>query len=336
MSTRILFFLSLTAAVLGLAPNAFAQDRDPGMTDLILTINGQSFVSSNQDRYFNAVNCEDPATTSFQVRISTELGAAVSQVYLWVGQANSNCNREEQRTDINADRCRPVADGAAQTVDINNTLNGLTLADLTDTGLVDCANTALQGQPYELFVFRAPPGSTTVPPEGFGIADFLVDVTPPNPPTVTNTAPGIGESFVLGWEQPTDNIEDYLFYRNDVDDPETATQIEGAVSDQNKTSRGFTASGSAPGGLDLALGESTFLYLTAVDKASVIPGEGNQSELSVGWQVTAAKTVGFCDASGSCTGCAASPIAMAVDGPSAALCVLGVLGTLAYRRRRRR
>ena len=155
--------------------------------------------------------------------------------------------------------------------------------------------------------------------------------------------PVSGVSFVLRWEQPIDAIQGYLFYRNNDDDPETATQIEGAVSDQNSVSRSFTAAGAPPGGLDLALGESTNLYVSAVDEASVVPGEGNQSELSVGWQVTAAEiedppdagTDAGTDPGGSGKGCAASPIAVGPDGPSAALFAFGVLGALAYKRRRR-
>jgi|GEM_PF-1738833 len=333
MQRQILFLLTLIAPSLGLSQNAFAQDRDPSLSDLIISIDGEVFVSVDQTRYFNAVNCEDPSTTTFQVRIDNAAGNRVNQVYVWVGQANANCNRGENRTDVTSNRCQPVAGGAAQTVDVNNTLNGLTLADLTDTDteIVDCANTALQGQPYNLFVFRTPPGAVDVPPDQFGIADFYVDVTPPNPPVLRNSSPGLGESFVLEWQQPTDNIQNYLFYRSDDGNPDTATQIEGATADLNSTSMGFTASG-----LGLALGESTTLYVSAVDKASVIPGEGNQGDLSEGWPVTAAETIGFCDATGNCTGCSAAPIALAAGGPSSVAWALAALFALGYVRRRHR
>jgi MYXO-CTERM domain-containing protein len=334
---RIVFLGLLAATCIGLSSRAFAQG-----TDLIVTIDGQTFLSNAQVRYFNASNCEEPSTTTFQLLVAPGIGAPTSQVYLWVGAQNSECQLEANRTDI-TNRCKPVADGAAQPVGTDNLVTGLTLFDLTGTGVVDCANRALQGQPYELYAFRAPPGSTDVPSEEYGVASFAVDVTPPNPPVVLNTVPVSGVSFVLTWEQPIDAIQGYLFYRSNDDDPETATQIEGAASDQNAVSRSFTAAGAPPGGLDLALGESTNLYVSAVDEASVVPGEGNQSELSVGWQVTAAEiedppdagTDAGTDPGGSGKGCAASPIAVSPDGPSAALFAFGVLGALAYKRRRR-
>ena len=332
MCNQIVFVAVLAAAFLLPTSGALAQ-----RTDLIVTIDGDSFLSDQQIRYFNASNCDDPSATTFQLLVAPDVAAPTSEVYLWVGPAQSECQLEANRAIL----CSSVAAGAAQTIDVDDIVNGLTLFDLTDTGIVDCANTALQGQPYELYAFRAPPGSADVPSEGYGLAAFTVDVTPPNPPVLTNASPAFGETFVLMWETPTDFIEDYLFYRSDNDDPETATQIDGAVSNQNATSRSFTAAGAPPDGLDLALGESTFLYVSAVDQASVVPGEGNRSELSVGWQVTAEEVVGpsvdaGTDPGGSSKGCAASPIGTDPDAPRAALFALGVLGALAYSRRRRK
>ncbi|MGB3051598.1 MAG: hypothetical protein WBB42_11405, partial [Polyangiales bacterium] len=133
MRTRLLFLLALGASLTAFGPTTFAQ----ASVDLITTINDEGFLSDTQERFFNAVNCADPAGTSFQDRIVTSPGTSVTQVYLWVGGQNSECNLEANRTDITANRCRPVLAEAAQTVDANNLLNGLTLADLTDTGLVD-------------------------------------------------------------------------------------------------------------------------------------------------------------------------------------------------------
>lgn len=318
MRKRFLFFLALGTALTAFAPTTLAQ-----ASDLIVSINGEGFLSDTQDsRFFNAANCADPAGTSFELRIDTTAGTAVDQVYLWVGGQNSECNLERNRTDITANRCSPVAGEAAQTLDANNLINGLTLADLTDNEVVDCANTALEGQPYELYGFRnEPPGSQDILSESFGVAQFKVDVTPPNPPNVQTEPPGLGESFTMTWPQPTDDLQLYRFYRNDVeDDPETATLIEGVTADQNATSQKFTA-----GGLGLDPDESTFLYATAVDKASAVPGNGNEGDKSAGWMVTAAETTGFCDASGACTGCSISPLSMAGGSRSSAAWLLGLV-----------
>lgn len=317
MRTRFLFLFSLGAALTAFGPTTFAQ----ASVDLITSIDGEGFLSDTQERFFNAVNCESPADVPFQERIVTLAGTPVSQVYLWVGEQNSQCELESNRTDI-TNRCRPVAGGAAQTLDANNLILGLTLADLTETGLVDCANTALEGQPYELYGFRnEAPGSQDVLPENFGVAAFKVDVTAPNPPNVSTEPSGLGESFTMTWPQPTDDLQLYRFYRNDLEDnPDTATLIDGVTADLNATSQNFTATG-----LGLGQDESTYLYATAVDKASVVPGNGNESEKSAGWMVTAAETAGFCDASGTCTGCSVSPISIIGDAPSSAAWMLGLL-----------
>ncbi|MDH3654677.1 MAG: hypothetical protein OEN21_10440 [Myxococcales bacterium] len=317
MRNRFLFLFSLGAALTAFGPTTFAQ-----AADLITSIGGEGFLSDTQERFFNAANCADPAGTTFEDRIDTTSGTAVDQVYLWVGGQNSQCDLERNRTDITANRCQPVAGEAAQTLDINNLVLGLTLADLTETGLVDCANTALQGQPYELYAFRSsPPGAIDVLPENFGIALFKVDVTAPNPPNVSTEPPGLGESFTMTWPQPTDDLQLYRFYRNDVeDDPDTATLIEGVTADLNATSQNFSATG-----LGLEQDESTYLYATAVDKASAVPGNGNESDKSAGWMVTAAETAGFCDASGACTGCSVSPLSMISGAQSSAAWTLGLL-----------
>jgi len=318
MRNRFLFLFSLGTALTAFGPTTFAQAED-----LIVSIDGDGFLSDTQDsRFFNAANCESPADVPFTERIDTVSGTAVDRVYLWVGGQNSQCNIPENRTDVTANRCQPVAGEAAQTLVGNNLIEGLTLADLTDTELVDCANTALEGQPYELYGFRnEPPGGQIVLPENFGIAQFKVDVTPPNPPNVSTEPPGLGESFTMTWPQPTDDLQLYRFYRNDVEDnPDTATLIVGVTADLNATSKEFTATG-----LNLEQDESTYLYATAVDKASAVPGNGNESDKSAGWMVTAAETAGFCDASGACTGCSVSPLSMIGGAQSSVAWMLGLL-----------
>jgi hypothetical protein len=70
--------------------------------------------------------------------------------------------------------------GRIRTVGENATVFDLTLQELVDTGIVDCNNTALEGQPYEIYSFRnEDPGGTDVLPDGYGVAPFKVDVTLP-------------------------------------------------------------------------------------------------------------------------------------------------------------
>ena len=58
------------------------------------------------------------------------------------------------------------------------TVFDLTLQELVDTGIVDCNNTAPQGQTYEIYSFRdEDPGGNDVALEGYGVAPFKV-VTP--------------------------------------------------------------------------------------------------------------------------------------------------------------
>jgi hypothetical protein len=84
------------------------------------------------------------------------------------------------------------------------------------------------------------------------------------------------------------------------------------------------------------IGQTAYVYMQAYDQAYVSDKEGgNQSELSDGVSVTYVETGGFCDATGSCTGCSAGPMTMAAAGPSAVISVFGLLCALAYRRRRR-
>jgi uncharacterized protein (TIGR03382 family) len=87
-----------------------------------------------------------------------------------------------------------------------------------------------------------------------------------------------------------------------------------------------------------AEGDTAYVYIQAYDQAFVSdPLGGNPGELSESVEVTFVNTVGFCDAPGNyCSGCSASPMMMAAEGPSSVLAVLGVLFALGFARRRQR
>ena len=76
----------------------------------------------------------------------------------------------------------------------------------------------------------------------------------------------------------------------------------------------------------------------AIALCSVIsdPFGGNQSELSDGVPVVATSVVGYCDASGHCGGCSASPLTLTGGAPDLLLWLLGIAMALIGVRRLRR
>jgi hypothetical protein len=150
----------------------------PGMQqDAITCINGEAPATDAGTVYFNSENCADAANTVYDVTLANADG--VTQIYMWVGVQSGECQLNDKRTDLQL-LCRPMASSNPRTVGDNATVFDLTLQDLVDTGVVDCSNTALEGQPYEIYSFRnEDPGGTDVPPDGYGVAPFRVDVTLP-------------------------------------------------------------------------------------------------------------------------------------------------------------
>ena len=169
MRNQFLFLSTLFGAVALLAPAALAQTT---MVDAITQINGEDPTSSAATVYFNAENCADAAFTLYDLTLAN--GDGVTQVYMWAGVQNGNCNENAKRTDQQL-LCRPMASSNPRTVGDNATVFDLTLQELVDTGVVDC--TALEGQPYEIYSFRNEhPGGTDVLPDGYGVAQFKVGV----------------------------------------------------------------------------------------------------------------------------------------------------------------
>jgi hypothetical protein len=143
--------------------------------DAITCINGEAPTTDAGTIYFNAENCADAANTVYDVTLANADG--VTQIYMWVGVQNGDCQLNNNRTDLQL-LCRPMASSNPRTVGDYATVFDLTLQELVDTGIVDC--TALEGQHYEIYSFRnEDPGGTDVLPEGYGVAPFKVGVTPP-------------------------------------------------------------------------------------------------------------------------------------------------------------
>ena len=327
MRTQFLFLSTLLAAISALAPAAFAQEIQ---VDFITSIDGEDPTTDAATIYFNAENCANPAGVFYDVTLFN--GDSVTSAYMWAGIQNGGCEDEANRMNT-SERCRVLA-SSPRTVGDNATVSDLTLQELIDTTIVDCANSALEGQPYEIYSFRnEAPGAETVPPAGYGIASFVVDVVPPDELTITSGAEQVGSTFTVSWEAPTDSnsIAQYKLYRSDDPDPSTATDT-GVTAGQNAKSVSVSASA-----LELGIGDSTFLFVSAVDFAAMRVGNGNEGPVSEATMVTAAETGGFCDdPSVDCSGCSVSPMMLANGQPSSGAWLFGLLFAIVCGRRLRR
>ena len=328
MRNRFLFLFTLGAALTALAPTSFAQ-----LVDRVNRIDG-FVLEAEEIAYFNEAQCSVPDGTTYQLRLSTEAGTAVSQVYLWAGKQNGQCNLEDNRTAITAN-CREII-GNPRTLEPDSLLSGLTLQELIDTEIVTCDSSGLEGTPYEIFAFRnADPGSTDVPETDYGISDITIDVTPPNELNVTNGDPLVGQSFVISWTRPTDQIEFYRFYCSDDDNPDTA-MLMNITAGENATSQTVTAGHL---GLEGCNATTTYLYVSAVDKAFQIasPGIGNEGPLSRSTQINVEATSGFCDDPNvDCSGCSVSPMMLANGQPGSGIWLLGLVFAVVFGWRIRR
>lgn len=282
-----------------------------------------------------------PEETTFQIRLDNS-GGSITQVFLWVGGQGAGCNVAENRNQTNA-RCAEIA-GNPYVVGSNFLVDGLTLQDLLNalagsTQIVTCDSSGLQGTPYEIYAFRnTAPGGGDIDASNYGIAPFYVDVEPPAPPNV-NTTPQSQTNFNITWANPDppDLIQQWAFYASYGATPDPANAeplgITAGLSDFSKTI-------SAVGDLGLSVGESAFVYVAAYDQAFVsvdnVQQQANLSELSNGVPVTYVEVGGFCDTTGDCSGCSASPMVLPNGEPSEGLWMLGLLlASLAVWRLRR-
>lgn len=298
--------------------------------DAITSINGETLTTDVARVYFNAAHCADAANTVYDLTLAN--GQGITQVYLWAGTQNGDCQLNDRRTDQQL-LCRAIP-GNPRTVGDNATVFDLTLEDLVDTDVVDCENTALEGQPFEIYAFRnEDPGGTDVSGDGYGVAPFIVDVTPPNQLVVTNQPSLRGSSFTISWEPPTDSqrIPQYKLYQGASDDPSAAV-FTGTTARQD--ARSITASAGA---LGLEPGDVSYLFVSAVDEAAITIGEGNEGPLSEATEVEAAQTQGFCDDPDvDCSGCSVSPMVLPNGQPGEGLWLLGLLLAVVARWRLRR
>lgn len=276
---------------------------------------------------------KSPDETTFQIRL--DQSNPPSQVFLWVGTQQAGCEQVANRNETMG-ICGELS-GNPRSVGTDFLVSDLTLQDLLDATsggdpIVTCES-GLRGTPYEIFVFRdTAPGATDVDPGNYGVAPFTVDVEPPNPPRI-NTGSQRQASFNITWDDPdpADDIQLWSFWFSQTNDPATATELD-LTSELSARSRSISASR-----LGLADGETGYIFMTAFDQAFVTDSMGgNESDLSASVEVTAVAVAGYCDRSGDCGGCAASPMTLWGRGASDTPWILGVLvGSLLLWRRRR-
>ena len=318
MRNAILFLSTLLAAIPLSASTGVAQTEQ---ADAITEINDETLTADVTKVYFNAANCADPANTTFDLTLAN--GDGVQQAYLWAGTENAGCEQETNRTDQTL-RCRPM-DSNPRTVGDNATIFNLTLQELIDTEVIDCENTSLEGAPFSIYAFRnEDPGGENVAVEGYGVAPFRVDVTPPDQLTLTSAPRQEGSSFTVAWNSPTDSqsIPQYRLYAAATDDPDAAL-ANGILKTAGIDKKSLSVT---IGELSLAPGEEIYLFASAVDEAAVTIGNGNQGPLSDTTLGIAAETSGFCDDPNvDCSGCSVSPLLLPHGQPSAGLWVIGLV-----------
>lgn len=277
-----------------------------------------------------------PEETNFEIRLA-DSGVSISSVFLWVGTGGAECQNLEQRSGTQG-TCAELA-GNPKIVGTNLLVTGLTLQDLLDANgglsdIVSCTSSGLTGTPYKIFAFRNNAPSDNVPATDYGVTDFYVDVESPAAPLVNTTAQE-ASTFTISWANPNppDDIQAWLAWASDVDDPTTAVSLEKFVQ---LSARQVSLTATELGLSDP--GDTAYVFMQAYDQAFVSNQlGGNQSELSEGVEVTFVNTVGFCEGTGDCTGCSAAPMNLAsTRGPGGVLWMLGLLASMTFAWRRRR
>jgi len=257
---------------------------------------------------------KSPETTDFTIRLDSTSGS-VSEVYLWVGAEDSNCNELTNRNETQT-ACAQVP-GNPRIVGTNLLVSGLFLQDLLDARagnaeIVSCETSGLQGTPYEIYAFRNQAFSgTDVPPESFGVTEFRVDVVAPAAPRV-NTNPQAQSNFLITWGEPDppDLIQNWRFYFSRDSDPSTAEEI-GITAGLQARSQTISAS-------QLGLTDENpdgFVFMTAIDQAFVSDAltQANEGELSDPVPVSFVAVEGVCGADDVCGGCSAAPMAFGLE-----------------------
>jgi hypothetical protein len=275
-----------------------------------------------------------PQDVSFEIRLDQTV-ALSGGVFLWVGSAGAQCETLEERNETQG-QCAEVPGGNPRPVGSNFLITDLVLQDLLDasaggTDIVTCDSSGLQGTEYQIFVFRDAP-SGTVGMDSYGVATFWVDVDAPAAPVV-DTSPQRQTSFGISWAEPDppDLIQFWNFYSSPNNDASTAQPL-GITAELSARSATISAQD-----MNLAEGDTAYIFMNAFDQAFVSDAsDANEGELSEGVMVTNVTVVGYCDASGDCGGCSASPMTLVGEGSSSTPWILGLLfaGLLGWRLRR--
>jgi len=274
----------------------------------------------------------DPSEVTFEIRL--DQSSTSSDVWLWVGKDGANCQSLTERDD-NKGLCAEMARNP-QRVGLNETVTNLFLQDLldpiaNDSPIATCDSSGISGTKYQIFAFREAP-SSDVAPERFGVAEFWIDVENPAAPLV-NTNEQRQSTFTVRWgtPDPPDDIQAWeLWYSSAASSTPQKTNATTTAPDARELS--ITAAE-----LGLSEGESATLYARNYDMAFVSdPFGGNHSELSDGVPVVATSVVGYCDLSGHCGGCSASPLSLTGGTPDLVFWVLGIAVALFGVRRLRR
>jgi len=354
----------------------FASNSSAQLVDAISSIDGAIFVDDSQTRYFNRRQCglsgtggtggtggaagvggaggiagqggeagaggaggvtaavlKSPDETPFEIRLDQT--ASTNEVILWIGAAGANCQEVQQR-EVTTGVCAQMKNGDPQPVGPNFTITNLLLQDLLDasaggTQIANCDSSGLQGTEYQIFVFRGAP-SGDVNPTDYGVALFRIDVEAPAAPVV-GTDPQRQTNFEISWDEPDppDLIQFWNFYSSPQNDASTAEPL-GITAELS--ARSATISAQA---MNLAEGETAYIFVNAFDQAFVSDArDANEGDLSEGVMVTNVAVAGYCDASGDCTGCSASPMTLWGEGASSTPWILGFLflGLIGWRLRR--
>jgi hypothetical protein len=280
-------------------------------------------VNQETQVFFNKAQCDARDTTDYILTLVSSGG--VSNAYLWVAEKNNNCQESDSRNDIEV--CAQLPNSQPQIVDDNGNIPGLLLSELLATNIVDCDNGVDIGIEYELYAFRnEPPGTNLVLPADYGVAEFTVDVVAPTKLTITSAAELTGSSFTIVWNKPSDsaNVPRFNVYQGSNEDgSDVNVGVDTPVATSGLDSDNATVNATT---LGLGEGESTYLFVTAVDDASVNVGDGNESELSDATLAVFAATAGFCDDPAvDCSGCSVSPWVLANGQPSSGLWVVGLV-----------
>lgn len=255
----VLFLLSSTAA---------AQDV------LSVTDIGGESVSSSDIARVGIAECE--STTPVLATVTTLMGT--DEVDLWYG-VNLNCNTVEERDELDGG-CEHI--GHADT-SINEFT--ITIQDLIAAETTTCDSNTNAVVVYALYTTT---NANRAAVDGYGTVTLEFDGVRPNAPEITEANQSVsGDSQAeLNWEAITDEDASFEVLRGTSCGGPPPVGDEAALLETAQGSRSATVN---PADLGLSEGQSTALYVVAVDLA------GNRSVVSTEICVNRVAVAGFCD-----------------------------------------